>query len=61
MVRYSYDESTLLDLDALIAYYNGAFDRASFELFLESVPEENILADGSDGVAMYIKLDNMRA
>lgn len=42
---YSYDESTLLDLDALIVYYYGAFDRASFELFLENVPEENILAD----------------
>ncbi|MEA5014868.1 MAG: hypothetical protein VB099_09935 [Candidatus Limiplasma sp.] len=61
LVRYSYDESTLLDLDALVAYYYIAFDRASFELFLGNVPEENILADGSDGVAMYTKPDNMLA
>lgn len=61
LVRYRYDESVFLNLDALVAYYYQAYDKASFELFLEGAAPENIRSDGADGVAMYVEPDNLRA
>lgn len=61
LTKYSYDESDFLNHDTLMGYYYFAYDRASFELFLEDADEANILLDGSDGVAMFIQPDIRRA
>lgn len=54
LVDYRYDSSLLVDVDAMVSYFYGAYDRYSFEVFLEKQPEENILSDGSDGPAVYV-------
>ncbi|MCL2811990.1 MAG: hypothetical protein FWD25_08910, partial [Clostridia bacterium] len=54
-LRFEYDYSNLIDFDTLFQYSYQAHDRASYELFLERAEEEeHILADGSDGVAIYV-------
>lgn len=55
------DEAGFLDHETLVSYSYYAYDRASFELFLEKAEPEHTLADGSDGVAMFIAPDNRRA
>lgn len=61
MVEFSYDDVYLLNHDTLISYGYYAYSRASFEVFLEDIPEENIIADGSDGPAIYVQPDRRRA
>ncbi len=61
LTKYSYDESDFLDHDKLMGYYYFAYDRASFELFLEDAEAANIIKDGSDGVAMFVQPDSRRA
>ena len=61
MLEYNYDESDFLNHDTLMAYYYFAYDRASYELFLERAEEEHIMKDGSDGVAMFVEPDARRA
>lgn len=61
MFKLSYDQSSFINHDALMATYYFAYDRASFELFLEKADEEYILKDGSDGMAIYIQPDSRRA
>jgi len=57
-LRIDSDYANLIDFDTLLQYSYQAHDRASFELFLERVEEqEYILADGSDGVAIYVSPD----
>ena len=51
----AHDIVSVLDFDTLFAYTYAAYDRHSYELFLEKAEEEEyILADGSDGVAIYV-------
>lgn len=61
LTKYAYDESDFLNHDQLMSYYYFAYDRASFELFLEDAEEANIIKDGSDGVAMFVQPDSRRA
>lgn len=56
-----YDQCTMVNHDDLTLYYYVAYDRYSFEVFLEKAEEENIISDGSDGeLAMYVQPDNGR-
>ena len=58
------DEADFLNLDANNAYevYYSATERYSFDLFLADCEDENnILLDGSEGVAAYIEPDRERA
>ena len=55
------DDAAFLDHDTLMGYYYSVTDRYSFEVFLEDVPEERIIKDGSDGVAMFVVEDSRRA
>lgn len=59
---YSFRQDSFgaVNFDTLVSYSYQAYDRASYELFLEKAEADNILADGSDGVAMYIAPDNRR-
>ena len=61
LIKYTYDESSFLNHDALLGYYYFAYDRASFELFLEKAEPEHIVKDGLDGVAIYMQPDSRRA
>lgn len=56
-VRIQYDYTAVINFDTLLSYEYSAYDRASYELFLEKADEENILADGSDGIAIYVSPD----
>lgn len=56
-----YDEASFLNFDTLMGYYYAAYDRYSFEVFLEKAQEDSILSDGSDGVAMYVNEESNRA
>ena len=58
---YDYDDSSFINHDLLVTMYYSAFDKASFELFLEKAEEENIVKDGSDGVAIFTRPDNRTA
>lgn len=49
-----------VDFDKLVSYTYQALDRASYEVFLEKAEEDNILSDGSDGLAMYVVPDKRR-
>lgn len=60
-LEFRYDESQFVVFDTLVQYSYFAYDRASFELFLEKAEVENIILDGSDGVAIYFRPDNRRA
>ena len=53
-LRIDSDYASFVDFDTYLQYSYQAMDRASYELFLEKAEEENILADGSGGVAMYV-------
>jgi len=56
-LRIDYDFSSYIDFDTLFQYSYQAMERTSYELFLEKAEEENILNDGSGGVAVYVKPD----
>ncbi len=58
---FSYDQATFVNHEKmqLLGYY--AYDRYAFELFLEKAEEQNTIADGSDGVAMFVQPDSGRA
>lgn len=58
--EYRYDSSLLIDDEARVSYLYAAYERISYEVFLEKAEEENIIKDGSDGVAIYIKPDDRR-
>ena len=60
LTEYSYDESSFINFDILVGLYYYAYDKASFELFLEKAVEEEIIKDGSDGTAIYIEPDARR-
>lgn len=60
-MEFSYDEALFINHDTLMLYAYYAYDRASFELFLEKAEPENTLADGSDGVAIFVIPDSRRA
>lgn len=60
-MEFNYDSAVFIDHDLLLVYSYYAYDRASFELFLEKAEPENTLSDGSDGVAMYVVPDSRRA
>ena len=52
----------MLDRDNACEMYYNATDRYSYEVFLEDCEDENnILLDGSDGIAAYIEPDKGRA
>lgn len=57
---FDYDDAFLINFDTLTGYSYAAYDRLSFEVFLEKAEEDGILADGSDGVAMYVNADSNR-
>lgn len=59
--EFDTDDAAFLNHDTLMSYGYYVADRASFELFLEKAEKENILADGSGGVAMFTQPDNRRA
>lgn len=61
MLDFSYDDATFIDHDVLLTYSYYAYDRASFELFLEKAAQEYTIADGSDGIAMYVNPESRRA
>ena len=57
LLDMNYDSASFINHDTLVGYYYYAYDRASFELFLEKAAEASILKDGSDGTAIYIDED----
>jgi len=59
-LRIDYDYANVIDFDTLLQYSYQAFSRMSFEKFLERAEEGDLLADGSDGVALYVLADNRR-
>lgn len=60
LLEFRYDLSSLIDFDSLLQYTYYAYDRYAFELFLEKAEPDNIVSDGSDGAAIYIRPDNRR-
>ncbi|MCL1963867.1 MAG: hypothetical protein FWF69_02260 [Firmicutes bacterium] len=55
------DSAWFIDHDTLLQYDYFAYDRYSFEVFLEKADPSYTIADGSDGVAMYVNPENLRA
>lgn len=60
-LEFSSDSASFIDFDTLMGYYYYVTDSYAFELFLEDVAEEDIMQDGSDGVAMFVQEDSRRA
>ncbi|MCL2544490.1 MAG: hypothetical protein FWE77_01080 [Clostridia bacterium] len=59
-LRIESDSASLIDFNTLFQYSYEAVNRYAFELFLERAEEEHILADGADGVAVYVIPGNRR-
>lgn len=60
-LEFETDSVALIDHENLLVYSYYAYDRASFEVFLEKAEPDYTIADGTDGVAMYIRPDVRRA
>lgn len=56
-MEFDYDSAAFIDHENLLVYSYYAYDRASFEVFLEKAAAENTVADGSDGIAIYANPD----
>lgn len=59
--EFGYDDCYAINFDTMLSYGYYAYDRMSFEVFLEKAEEGSIIADGSEGVAMYVNSDSRRA
>lgn len=60
LTEFKSDNSIFIDTDGMLTYFYAAYDRLSFEVFLEKAEEENTVRDGSDGVAIFVNPDSRR-
>lgn len=60
-LEFNNDYSAVINHDTLMITSYYCLDRASFELFLEKAEGDMLIADGKDGLAMYVDLERNRA
>ena len=57
LMEYAYDKSVFINNDSLAVYRYLAYDRGNFEMFLDFVDDDNVLAYGDETVAVYVDPD----